>query len=69
MAFDVKLLRHTAVAKHDDYRIGDIARRLGVPPANVSRWATGHSVPSGPALAAIERAYGITAAQLFPADA
>ncbi|MGA5084057.1 helix-turn-helix domain-containing protein [Streptomyces pseudogriseolus] len=69
MAFDAKALRVAALAKKNDTTAAAIARRIGIPYGTVIRWTSGRSVPAGPALAAIERAYGVTAADLFPADA
>jgi hypothetical protein len=66
--FDPKPLRSAAAAKGDNSTAA-ISRRLHAPYATVIRWTSGRSVPAGPALASIERAYGITAAALFPADA
>ncbi|MEU1082347.1 helix-turn-helix transcriptional regulator [Streptomyces sp. NPDC005908] len=66
--FDLKALRRAAI-DHGDTSAAAIARRLGMPYGTVIRWTSGRAAPSGPALAAIERAYGLTPAQLYPADA
>ncbi|MFJ7337844.1 helix-turn-helix domain-containing protein [Streptomyces sp. NPDC101116] len=58
-----------AALNQDDTTAAAISRRTGVPYATVIRWTSGRGVPAGPALAALERAYGITAARLFPGDA
>ncbi|GGW68241.1 helix-turn-helix domain-containing protein [Streptomyces griseoloalbus] len=68
MAFDLTALRVSALDKGDTTAAA-ISRRIGVPYATVIRWTSGRGVPAGPALAAIERAYGITPARLFPVDA
>ncbi|MYY08796.1 XRE family transcriptional regulator [Streptomyces sp. SID4919] len=68
MSFTVTPLR-TAAAAHGDHSAAAIARRIGAPYPSVIRWTSGRSVPAGPALALIERAYGVTPAALFPADA
>ena len=46
-----------------------IARRLGVSPVTAWRLRTGVGLPSARTLAAIERAYGLTPAQLFRTEA
>ncbi|MGC0205260.1 helix-turn-helix domain-containing protein [Streptomyces levis] len=66
MTFDLKALRVAAIERNDTTAAA-IARRTGIPYPTVIRWTSGKGVPAGPALAAIERAYGITAARLFPA--
>ncbi|MDN3056210.1 helix-turn-helix transcriptional regulator [Streptomyces sp. SRF1] len=43
----------------------DMARRMGVPYLAAYRWATGRHAPSPSGLAAIERTYGLTAADLM----
>ncbi|MFD8545038.1 helix-turn-helix domain-containing protein [Streptomyces sp. NPDC059649] len=43
-----------------------VARRLGINPATAWRLRKGVSRPSSATLARIERAYGITAAELLP---
>ncbi|MDW4905061.1 hypothetical protein RB628_06800 [Streptomyces sp. ADMS] len=68
MRFDPKPLR-SAAASVGDNSSAAIARKLNTPYATVIRWTSGRSVPAGPALASIERTYGVTAAALFPADA
>ncbi|MEV5086839.1 helix-turn-helix domain-containing protein [Streptomyces griseoincarnatus] len=69
MSFNPKPLRLAAATRHEDYSVPAIARRLSLPPATVYRWTSGRGVPSGESLAVIERTYGVTAADLFPADA
>jgi hypothetical protein len=66
--FDPIPLRTAAAAKGDNTTAA-ISRRLGAPYVTVLRWTSGRSVPAGPALAEIEREYGVTPAKLFPADA
>ncbi|MGW4727632.1 helix-turn-helix transcriptional regulator [Streptomyces shenzhenensis] len=68
MSFTPVPLRTAAAAKGDN-SVAAISRRLHTPYATVIRWTSGRSIPAGPALAAIERAYGVTPAALFPADA
>ncbi|MGW3711381.1 hypothetical protein ACWDN6_14690 [Streptomyces albogriseolus] len=68
MTFDPKPLRVAAAAKGDN-SVAAISRRLAAPYATVIRWTNGSSTPAGPALATIERTYGVTAGDLFPADA
>jgi transcriptional regulator with XRE-family HTH domain len=68
MRFDPRPLRSAAAAKGHN-KVAAIARELGLPYGTVITWTQNRSAPGGPALAAIERAYGVTAAQLFPADA
>ncbi|MET9291147.1 helix-turn-helix transcriptional regulator [Streptomyces sp. NPDC003077] len=46
----------------------DMARRMGVPYLAAYRWATGRHAPNPSGLAAIERAYGLTAADLMRED-
>ncbi|MFI5808913.1 helix-turn-helix domain-containing protein [Streptomyces sp. NPDC051561] len=43
----------------------DMARRMRVPYLAVYRWATGRNAPSPAGLAAIERTYGLTPADLL----
>ncbi|MFF9284832.1 helix-turn-helix domain-containing protein [Streptomyces griseosporeus] len=66
--FDPAPLRNAA-AQRGHYNVTAIARELGLPYQTVIRWTAGRNVPGGPALAAIERAYGVTAAALFPVNA
>ncbi|MGW6518581.1 helix-turn-helix domain-containing protein [Streptomyces sp. NPDC054962] len=68
MSFNPIPLR-TAAASKGDNSVAAIARRLRTPYATVIRWTSGSSTPGGPALAVIERTYGVTPAALFPADA
>ncbi len=51
-----------------DHTPADMARRMGMPYLTVYRWATGRHVPGPSGLAAIERAYGLTAADLMRED-
>ncbi|MET8399611.1 helix-turn-helix domain-containing protein [Streptomyces sp900116325] len=66
--FNPRPLRAAAAALGDNTAVS-IAARLNTPYVTVQRWTSGRGIPAGPALAAIERAYGITPADLFPADA
>ena len=50
-----------------DTTSADVARRLGVDPATAWRLRRGITRPSSSTLASIERAYGLTAAELFGA--
>jgi hypothetical protein len=68
MSFDLKALRVAALDKGDTTTAA-ISRRTGIPYATVIRWTSGRGIPAGPALATIERTYGVTAGDLFPADA
>ncbi|MFJ5999622.1 helix-turn-helix domain-containing protein [Streptomyces sp. NPDC092370] len=68
MRFDPIPLRTAAAAKGDNTTAA-ISRRLNAPYQTVIRWTSGRSTPAGPALADIERTYGVTAAALFPGDA
>ncbi|MFE1070961.1 hypothetical protein ACFW5W_06995 [Streptomyces sp. NPDC058783] len=68
MRFDPRPLRSAAAAKGHT-KVTAIARELGLPYGTVITWTQGRCAPAGPALAAIERAYGVTPAALFPADA
>ncbi|WKU45999.1 helix-turn-helix transcriptional regulator [Streptomyces sp. VNUA116] len=47
----------------------DMARRMNVSYLAVYRWAKGKHVPGPAGLAAIERAYGLTPAELMREDA
>ncbi|MFH8403764.1 helix-turn-helix domain-containing protein [Streptomyces sp. NPDC018019] len=53
-----------AATKRGDHTPAAMARRMGVPYLAAYRWATGRHAPSPAGLAAIERAYGLTAADL-----
>ncbi|MDK0520347.1 hypothetical protein [Streptomyces sp. ML-6] len=66
MAFDPRPLR-TAAAACGDNQVTQIAARLRAPYSTVRRWTGGQGEPNGPALANIERTYGVTAASLYPA--
>ncbi|NEC25165.1 helix-turn-helix transcriptional regulator [Streptomyces sp. SID8111] len=68
MSFDAKALRRAALERGDTTAAA-IARRTGIPYATVVRWTSGRGIPAGPALATLERTYGVTAAGLFPVDA
>ncbi|MGW2591991.1 helix-turn-helix domain-containing protein [Streptomyces sp. NPDC001515] len=68
MKFDPRPLRSAAAAAGDSTVVA-IAERIGIPYVSVRRWTSGRGEPKGPALAAIERAYGITPAALYPSDA
>ncbi|MGW2130419.1 helix-turn-helix domain-containing protein [Streptomyces coelicoflavus] len=68
MHFDPRPLRTAAAAKGHN-TVAAIAREIGSPYNTVIRWTQGRGTPAGPTLATIERAYGVTAAALFPADA
>lgn len=68
MGFTPLPLRAAAAALGDTTAVA-IAERLETPYVTVRRWTSGRGVPSGPSLADIERIYGVTSAQLFPADA
>ncbi|MFF2922759.1 helix-turn-helix domain-containing protein [Streptomyces celluloflavus] len=48
-----------------DRNPADMARRMGVPYLAVYRWATGRNSPGPAGLAAIERTYGLTPADLM----
>ncbi|MEV0444790.1 helix-turn-helix transcriptional regulator [Streptomyces spectabilis] len=66
--FNTIALRTAAAAKGDN-TTADIARRLGTPYGTVVRWTSGRGRPSSPAVAAMERTYGVTASELFPENA
>jgi transcriptional regulator with XRE-family HTH domain len=67
MPFDpTPLLDAAAQPPHRNRTLTSIADRLGVPYGTLRRWTSGRNVPNGPALARIERTYGVTAAQLWP---
>ncbi|MGC0427650.1 hypothetical protein RKD32_004005 [Streptomyces sp. SAI-195] len=68
MRFDPRPLRSAAAAKGHN-SVAAIAREIDAPYQTVVRWTQGRSAPAGPALATIERTYGVTAAALFPVDA
>jgi DNA-binding transcriptional regulator YdaS (Cro superfamily) len=65
--FNPRPLRAAAAELGDNTAVA-IAARLNCPYATVRRWTSGRGIPAGPALAAIERTYGVTPAALFPAD-
>ncbi|MFD7510170.1 hypothetical protein ACFV5N_12630 [Streptomyces sp. NPDC059853] len=48
-----------------DRSAADIARRLDVPYLAAYRWTTGRATPGPAGLAAIERVYGLTSADLI----
>ncbi|MEF3114515.1 helix-turn-helix transcriptional regulator [Streptomyces chrestomyceticus] len=54
-----------AASTRGDNTTAEIARRLGVPYVSAYRWLTGRNAPGPHALAAIERAYGVTAAEIL----
>ncbi|MEK2473848.1 helix-turn-helix domain-containing protein [Streptomyces yunnanensis] len=58
-----------AAQTHGDHTTAEIARRLGVPYVSAYRWVTGRHAPGPEGLAAIERAYGVTAATIFTGEA
>jgi hypothetical protein len=64
--FDPHPLR-VAAATRGDHQVTQIAARLQAPYSTVRRWTGGQGEPNGPALANIERIYGVTAASLYPA--
>ncbi|MYR46637.1 helix-turn-helix transcriptional regulator [Streptomyces sp. SID5910] len=68
MHFDPRPLRSAAAAKGHN-TVADIAREIGAPYNTVIRWTQGRGTPSGPALADIERSYGVTPAALFSTPA
>ncbi|GAA5056303.1 helix-turn-helix transcriptional regulator [Streptomyces similanensis] len=68
MRFDPKPLRVAAAAVGDNTTAA-IARKLNAPYGTVIRWTSGRTIPDGPNLAAIQRTYGVTAADLFPVGA
>lgn len=68
MSFNPRPLRAAAAALGDNTAVA-IATRLGAPYATVRRWTSGRGIPAGPALATIERTYGVTPASLFTEDA
>ncbi|MCT9090611.1 helix-turn-helix domain-containing protein [Streptomyces sp. ASQP_92] len=54
-----------AMAKVGDTKSPQVAQRLDVHPATAWRLIKGRSKPAGETLAAIEREYGLTAADLY----
>lgn len=58
-----------AARKAGDRTPADMARRMKVPYLAAYRWATGRHAPSPSGLAAIERTYGLTSADLMREDA
>lgn len=58
-----------AIAAAGDLTDAAIARRLGVNPSTAWRLRNARTVPATSTLAAIERAYGLTPAQLFRTEA
>ncbi|MCM2420277.1 helix-turn-helix transcriptional regulator [Streptomyces sp. RKAG293] len=57
-----------AAHRAGDQTPADMARRMGLPYLAVYRWATGRHAPSPNGLAAIERTYGLTPADLMRED-
>ncbi|MEV5509023.1 helix-turn-helix domain-containing protein [Streptomyces orinoci] len=57
-----------AAAARGDHTPADMARRMELPYLTVYRWATGRHVPGPAGLAAIQRAYGLTADDLLSED-
>lgn len=66
MHYDHARLR-AAMAEAGDTNSSHVAEALSVHPATAWRLINGHSEPAAETLAEIERRYGITAADLFPA--
>ncbi|MEU7046070.1 helix-turn-helix transcriptional regulator [Streptomyces varsoviensis] len=58
-----------AAHKAGDHTPAAMARRMGVAYLAAYRWATGRNAPSPSGLAAIERTYGLTPADLMRKDA
>ncbi|MGD3111773.1 helix-turn-helix domain-containing protein [Streptomyces sp. YGL11-2] len=58
----------TAARTKGDRTPADMARRMGMPYLAVYRWATGRHAPGPSGLAAIEKAYGLTPADLMRED-
>ncbi|MFE7115465.1 helix-turn-helix domain-containing protein [Streptomyces sp. NPDC057654] len=58
-----------AAHKAGDHTPADMARRMGVAYLTAYRWATGRTTPSPRGLAAIERTYGLTPADLMRQEA
>ncbi|MEV4966695.1 hypothetical protein AB0886_09845 [Streptomyces sp. NPDC024062] len=65
MRFNPRALR-VAAAEAGDNSVVAIAARLELPYVTVRRWTSAAGQPNGPALAAIERVYGVTPAALYP---
>lgn len=55
----------SAAEAHGDSTCAEMARTLGVPYISAYRWYTGRNSPNAQGLAAIERAYGVTAAEIL----
>ncbi|MFI0739316.1 helix-turn-helix domain-containing protein [Streptomyces sp. NPDC021100] len=67
MSYVPSVLLSAAYAR-GDRTPADMARRMGMPYLAVYRWATGRHTPGPAGLAAIERAYGLTASDLMRED-
>ncbi|MGW7431832.1 helix-turn-helix domain-containing protein [Streptomyces sp. NPDC054861] len=68
MSYAPAVLR-AAAEKAGDATPADMARRMGVPYLTVYRWVTGRNAPGPSGLAAIERTYGLTPADVMRGEA